>query len=235
MKTSQSDKVRPHLSNDQVRTLLQEESHNLFDYLLRMTGQAERSAESTDEVVRVMVKWFGENPDASFKSIRKKFYTTARNFSADIWEADVENLQNSGYDADEEHADEKHLRDFEKRLNKLDALDREIVLLKCRYGFDADTIRELTKLDDDINTSVQKVLDGLERHVNGGKASEAIARLPLHPIPSNPLSSQTQALSELMRNLKSRRGGIWDNPYPVILGGLAVTAIIILVIIVFLG
>lgn len=230
MEHVQSQKTRGHLTSEQVRGLLEEESHNLYDYLMRMTGQMERSAETCEEVVRVTSKWVEQDPSVSYKLIRKKFYMTARSFNADIWQGDVENLENVAF-ADDQDAKANDLKDqflgLEKLLNKMDGFEREIILLKVKYGFDSQEIKELTKLTEDVDPVLSKSLATLQTKATTADIRDQIAALPLHPKPES-VTHHTQALSQLMRDLKSRRSPQMN--LALIFGGLAVALVLLLII-----
>ncbi len=230
MERVQEPKTRGHLTSEQVRGLLEEESHNLYDYLMRMTGQMERSAETCEEVVRVITKWVEQEPAVSYKLIRKKFYMTARSFNADIWQGDVENLENKAY-SDDQNANANALRlqflALEKLMNQMDGFEREIILLKVKYGFDSQEIKDLTKLTEDVDPVLSKSLASIQLQESGADIRDQIAAIPLHPKPES-VTHHTQALSQLMRDLKSRRSP--QANLALIFGGLGVALVLLLFI-----
>ena len=199
-------KNKPHLSSDQVRSLLEDEASNLYDYLLRMTGQVDRSLETADEVVKVIVKWFENQPEVTYKTVRKKFFQTARNFCADIWDADVADLRNLAYeDSLVKSAHDLFLIEkIEKATNMMSGVDREILLLRVKYGFDAPEISEITKYDDNILQSISKVLEEMEEKYATDQIEDIISEIPLHPKPEKQ-THHTKALSDVMKNIRARR------------------------------
>ena len=125
--------------------ILNSEKDRLFDYVMRMTGQLSRSMATTEEVIGVVTPV--ADREETLQELLVLLYKTARNFTIEIWNADTSRLENSAYTANEAGKSAKNSEDFlalEHVVRSLPPKQREILLLRERFGFSPDEIAELT-------------------------------------------------------------------------------------------
>lgn len=194
-----------------VSSQLRRDRDLLYDYLLRMTGQISRARDSLTEIDGAL----SGGPDHLPASAdpRVLIWKTARSYCMDAWNADTTHLENAGLSALGElsPATSKGLVELDRRLRRLPGPQREPLLLRHRYGFDAQATAHVMGLPAAATES--QALAGLTvlgQGMGAGRDATAtyVGRLPLHPQP--PQSDQgTQNLSLLMRDMQHGRGRWW--------------------------
>ncbi len=211
--------------------LLEGERLGLYDYLLRMTGQISRSADTIDEVFQSLSEDSLEAVE-QYSELKVVLFVTARKFNADIWNADTARLSNAALEIPERAAtmDEKSLRErqaqalLDRTLRSMAGLEREVVCLTVRELFDASEISEIMGLPEhEVESRLASGMTRLEAEYApaGGRAQAALVKLPGHPMP--PRSSQaTVNLSMVMQGIKTKPVGLWS---PVRLGLLGLVLI----------
>lgn len=194
--------------------LLEGEREGLYDFLLRMTGQISRSAESVDEVFQSLdeetLELYGTYPE-----LRLCLYMTARKFNADIWNAETSRLMNQrlegGPSEAKADADRQALAAIDRLLRSLGGREREPVVLRYISGFEPLQIAEVMGLP---AAEVDALLaTGLRRLASGGAKADVVVplltRMPRHELP--PRSSQmTVNLSVVMQGIKTKPAGLWS-------------------------
>ncbi len=216
--------------------ILEAERPELFDFLLRMTGQVSKSTETVDEVFQSL------NEDAldatgSYIDLRLMLFSTARRFTTDVWNAETPRLVNAalegGSDVDQPtdkvQRERSFYRPLDKSLRGLPGREREVVLLRARGGFDWDEIAQVMGIG---STLIERTfVDGIariERECPGVVGAEAaLAKLPAHPEPMRS-SQRTINLSMVMQGIKAKPVGLWSPlRFGVVAIGLGVVGILI--------
>ncbi len=200
--------------------ILEGERHELFDYLMRMTGQVTRSIESVDEVfsslTRETIATLG-----SYGELKVCIFATARRFNADIWNADISILVNAALSNDKaRHADvievkvnnPKSALKADAAFRSLGGQQREAVLLSVITGFELAEISEIT--DQPIREVEQLISQGLvllkqELGANTDVVEFMREHLVMHPRPVRS-SQMTLNLSQLMQGIRTKPVGIWS-------------------------
>jgi DNA-directed RNA polymerase specialized sigma24 family protein len=213
-------------ASDALFELLEGERTELYDFLMRMTGEVTRSMETIDEVYAALSEETLA-PIDSAAELRVCLYTTARKFNADIWNANTARLVNAALEPPPDHApksDDRAQREraafnlLDKALRSLPGPEREAVCLKTRAGFSAAEIGEIMSLE--AAEANNRLGTGLKRidadcAAGGANASLALDRLPPHPAPLRS-SQRTMNLSVVMQGIKARPVGLW-SPLRIIL------------------
>lgn len=130
---------------DAIDVILNSEKDRLFDYIMRMTGQLNRSMSTTEEVIGVVTPV--AEREETLQELLVLLYKTARNFTIEIWNAETSRLENSAYTLVAGGKPVKHADDLlalEHVVRSLPAKQREVLLLRERFGFSPDEIAELT-------------------------------------------------------------------------------------------
>jgi DNA-directed RNA polymerase specialized sigma24 family protein len=189
----------------------------LFDYLLRMTGDMSRSISVTDEVFGVVLPQADGFEDLD--TLRLSLLVTARSFSIDGWHAHTSQLVHPLLDgtAGDAVADDvvkavprEEMRAVDEALKRLPPLGREAILLRLRHGLEFADVAK-TMLSDE-STVYGAFCDAVAR-VRGGlgvlkqDVELTIAAIPPHPMPERSLH-QTMNLSVLVQDLRSTRSGV---------------------------
>jgi len=205
--------------------LLEGERMELYDYLMRMTGQVSRSAETIDEVYQSLDT---ETLTAlgSYHELRLCLYTTARKFSTDIWNADTTKLMNSAIEvkltsadsqvpselaADGDSAEQQVAWLLDRLVRSLPGREREALLLGAQRGFVPSEVGEIMGLPEhEMETLGAAVLARLTRDSQlGAHTTEHLRRLPGHPLPVRSTQA-TVNLSMVMQGIKTRPVGLWS-------------------------
>lgn len=186
---------------DGLVAILQSEKDRLFDYLMRMTGQVARSQDISEETVAVV-----EDHAAGVETLEELLvliYKTGRNFSQDIWNADTSKLENGSYNL-QTSKDQLPLVQLEVVLRSIPPEQREILLLRERYGFTFDEVAEIS-----VTSSVE--VEGLFARCLGQIEAQLpeyaddvpgfFCRLHLFPRPAAD-GHETQNLSHLMSDFR---------------------------------
>jgi len=222
VQADQEKRFRQVMKGDQsaLVDLLEAERSNLFDYLMRLTGQVARSLESTDEVFVAITKETIETL-ASYADLKICIYATARRFNADIWNADISRLLNAALTPRPptapdvlatEVADPKAAMAIDKAMRALSGEQREVVLLSLIVGFDLAEISEITgKPERNLEQLLSQGLVLLRQELVGITDVSAYLKsyLALHPQPIRS-SQMTLNLSMLMQGIKTKPVGLWS-------------------------
>ena len=182
----------------------------LYDYLLRQTGQVSRSADTIDEVYLSLTEEVLA-PLSTFEEFRVCLYGTARRFNADVWNADTAKLVNQalGGGASEERATaaaHELLLRLDQEFRALPGPEREALYLTVRAELGADAVSRIMAVP-------QSRVDSLVRDASAALLSsaavgqlglEAVCRIPLHPLPARS-SPATDNLSIIMQNIDRAR------------------------------
>lgn len=214
--------------------LLDSERSLLFDYVLRMTGQITKATDTVDEVFQSL------NEDSleatgSFTDLHLLLFTTARRFTADVWNAETPRLMNAALegDVDGHEPSEKALRErqfyrpLDKSLRSLPGREREVVLLHARADFDWDEIAEIMGIGSALaDRTFQEAMARIERDCPGlVGADQALAKMPAHPEPERS-SQRTINLSMVMQGIKAKPVGLWSPMRIAIVIGIVVVAVL---------
>ena len=222
VQADQEKRFRQVMKGDQsaLVDLLEAERTNLFDYLMRMTGQVARSLESTDEVFAAITKDTIETL-ASYADLKICIYSTARRFNADIWNANTSRLLNAALTprpptAHEvmatEVTDPNAAMAVDKAMRVLSGEQREVVLLSLIVGFDLAEISEIAgKPERNLEQLLSQGLVLLRQELVGVTDASAYVKayLALHPQPIRS-SQMTLNLSMLMQGIKTKPVGLWS-------------------------
>jgi RNA polymerase sigma factor (sigma-70 family) len=193
------------------------ERPELYEYLMRMTGEVSRSADTIDEVVQSVSDEALHELNTPLE-LRMLLYATARRLSADIWNADTSRLKNAALEqaADGDAASEQPLRErqaylaLDKALRNLGGREREVVTLRSRCNFEFYEIGDLLGLSADA--AEQVFLSGMQRvdaECSGAVVGpeSALQRMPAHPLPER-TSQATMNLSMVMEGIKTKPVGL---------------------------
>lgn len=215
--------------------LMEGERTGLYDYMMRMTGQISRSADTVDEVFQSLNEETLETID-QFSELKIMLYTTSRKFNSDIWNAETSKLANASFEVPvhSQALDEKTLRErqgqalLDKALRSLPGMEREVLCLSARGQFENSEIAEIMgvpehQVEDKLAVAMTKV-EG-EYQATGGRAESALAKLPSHPLPVRS-SQATVNLSMVMQGIKTKPVGLWSPVRLTLIGLLVVAAVL---------
>ena len=199
-----------------LKALLARERPLLYDYLMRMTGQMQRSHDTVDEVFLTMNARALQDVD-DIRQLRAKLITTVRKFSLDIWNAATPLLENAGLTMAEKdpaqsgkpnrtsQSTQRQL--FDKTFRSLSGGEREVLWLGWNLKWDEETIAKAT-----FRTKAE--VDSLQNQALATIRSEApslaaLDRLALgglqvpHPV-EDAKTGVTVELSQVMRGIQER-------------------------------
>ena len=191
----------------------------LYDYLMRMTGEVSRSADTVDEVVQSLTDEILEDLSDPL-ALRLILFSTARRFAADIWNAETPRLVNASLEqaspTEQQTEDFQHLKDLhayralDKALRHLVGREREVVTLRSRCSFEFHHIAELMTIS--TQEAEQLFLDGMQKidaECSGAVVGPELAlqRMPGHPLPDR-VSQATMNLSMVMEGIKTKPVGL---------------------------
>jgi DNA-directed RNA polymerase specialized sigma24 family protein len=185
--------------------ILNSEKDRLFDYVMRMTGQLSRSAATTEEVIGVVTPV--ADREETLQELLVLLYKTARNFTIEIWNADTSRLENSVYATVAGGKPVKNAEDLlalEHVVRSLPAKQREILLLRERFGFSPDEIAELTGYaTGDVEEIFAQALGITEAALPGfaDRVPELMTKILGFQMPED-ASVVTQNLSMVFKDLK---------------------------------
>jgi DNA-directed RNA polymerase specialized sigma24 family protein len=198
---------------DGLTAILQSEKDRLFDYLMRMTGQVARSLDISEETIAVVEDHASEVE--TLEDLLVLIYKTGRNFSQDIWNADTSKLENSSYNL-QSSKDQLPLVQLEVVLRSIPPEQKEIILLRERYGFALDEVAEISVTSSlEVESLFAKCLGQIEAQLPeyAENVPGFFCRLHLFPRPSAD-GHQTQNLSHLMSDFRRTSAmadtrGVW--------------------------
>lgn len=199
--------------------LLENERSGLYDYLLRMTGQVQKSCDTIEEVFLSLNDGLLSEMQ-TFEDLRLLLYTTARKFNADIWNANTALLENAaigehlrGQPLDEDALlDVKFQQDLDRGLRGLKPFDREVAYLRLVVGLALSDIADsLGNPLHAVEAAYDAAMSALERETQRSRedVEDGLHRITRHPVP--PRSSHaTVNLSMVMEGIKTRPSGVWS-------------------------
>ncbi len=185
--------------------LFEAERLDLYDYLLRMTGQVSRSDDTVDEVFQAFTEEMLESI-TSYQELRVSLYVTARKFNADIWGDDTSKLANQSLeslDGSEKTEGWQKFGETDVRLRSLPSKQREVLLLRERCHFSQGEISEITGMTESL------VGEQLGLAIKIIPNLELVKMMPHHPLPEKS-RLETQNLSIVMRGIKTKPVGVWS-------------------------
>jgi DNA-directed RNA polymerase specialized sigma24 family protein len=219
-------------NSEDIIELFRDEREYLYDYLMRMTGQISRSADTIDEVFAN----FTQDTFARYESweaLKLSLYKTARSFAADIWGADTAHLINTAFKSKDEEA-----RDVQGKFLKIDSAFKELnpksrealqLLIRNRLS-PPHTVSLMETKPKTLEEYVKGGLDELSEKL--GQDPEAVQKqlvaLPMHPLPEIG-SHGTMELSMMISDIKTRPKGL-RSPLTI---AVLLTALFIFISIVF--
>lgn len=191
------------------------EKERLFDYLMRMTGQVSKSADTCMEAINAVSPVADQ--EESLQDLLVLLYKTARNFTIEIWNAETHRLENEAYAPVTGAKADKNvpaLIALEHVVRSLPPKQREILLLHERFGFSPDEVAEITGYGvGDVEEIFAQAL-GITESALAGNAEmvpEFMTKLYSFPLPEES-SMGTQNLSMVFKDLKKssrRASGSW--------------------------
>lgn len=197
--------------------LLENERPSLYDYLMRMTGQVQKSCDTIEEVFLSLNEGVLSELQ-TFEDLRLLLYTTARKFNADIWNADTSLLENAaigdelkGQPIDEDALlDVKFQQDLDRGLRMLKPFERETAYLRLAVGMAFSDIADvLGHPQQSIESAYNQAITSIEEKTQRGReeVEDGLHRIARHPVP--PRSSHaTVNLSMVMEGIKTRPSGV---------------------------
>jgi RNA polymerase sigma factor (sigma-70 family) len=198
--------------------ILESERQNIYDYMMRMTGQVQKSAETIEEVYISLNEGVLTELQA-YEDLRLLLYTTTRKFSADIWNANTSMLENSGIlaDVDADPLGEEGLRqlklqqELDRGIRVLKAFEREVVYLRLVVGMAFSEIADVVgNSQDAVEKAYSSAINELSESI--GKSQDEIEdglhRISKHPMPPRS-SPATVNLSMVMEGIKTKPSGLW--------------------------
>lgn len=211
---------------DALIHILEGERSALYDYLVRMTGEMERSYDSMEEVLRAIYHHADRYND--YSRIRVDIYKTARSFNRDIWNADTSQLEillpeasvyvkeevtnipgECGKTIEPKVAHREIIEDEVHRVvRQHPPKQREILLLYHRYGF---SLREMGDIFGCLHADMVTELLAAEQAFknswkSSGELSKLIKNMVYHPLPKE--DHTTVALSELIKGVERKKWNI---------------------------
>jgi len=180
--------------------LLDTERHPLYDYLMRMTGQVSRSADTVDEVYLTLTEEVLETIDSAAE-LRVVMYTTARKFNADIWNADTSKLANLALETPS---------NLDRVLRSLPGREREVTILRSRARFTSAAVAEIMGIQaSEADSLYTKALSTLQQEGGPleGEVASALQKMASHPVPERS-SQRTMNLSMVMQGIKTKPVGL---------------------------
>jgi len=219
---------------DAMLAITEMERPFLYAYLLRMTGLVDRSLAGCDESIRAIIA-----SSESIKGLRTliaKLYSTARNFCADVWNADASELINEAFESTGDKSEklwelnsEKSLKSLDRHIQKFSGPDREIIILRAIVGFSDVELAAMFGSDLKlVSERIEKILELLASRldVEPLKAWELLGMLPLHPIPGVVDAKSTQALSQMIGEVNRSSKGLFSKR-KMLLAVAIITAIVV--------
>lgn len=187
---------------DALAEILRSERDRLFDYVMRMTGQLIKSADIAEETMNT-VEQHADDCD-TLEELLVLCYKTARNFAVDVWNADTSKLENSSY-AGAQGRENLALVQLESVIRCLPPEQREVLILRERFGFALDEVAEIMVLPvADVEIMFAKALGIVEGNLPeqpSQKIPELLSRL--HPFTKQLNDGpETQNLSLIMNDFR---------------------------------
>lgn len=213
--------------------LLENERPGLYDYLMRMTGQVQKSCDTIEEVFLSLNDSLLSEMQ-SFEDLRLLLYTTARKFNADIWNANTTMLENAaiGESQQGKPLDEEALlsikfeQDLDRGLRELKPFDREVAYLRLVVGLALSDIADtLGNPVHAVEAAYDAAISSLEKATGRTRedVEDGLHRITGHPVP--PRSSHaTVNLSMVMEGIKTRPSGVRSAKKYIVLAVIVIVA-----------
>jgi RNA polymerase sigma factor (sigma-70 family) len=199
--------------------ILESERQSLYDYMMRMTGQIQKSAETIEEV------YISLNEDVlteleNYEDLRLLLYTTTRKFSADIWNANTSMLENGGIiqQMESDPLGEEGLRqlkfqqDLDRGIRTLKPFEREVVYLRLVVGMAFSEISDVVgNSQETVESGYAAAVKALSESIgkNQDEVEDGLHRICKHPMPPRS-SPATVNLSMVMEGIKTKPSGVWS-------------------------
>jgi len=177
-----------------IEAWFESERSLLFDYMVRMTGDMERARTEAFDVIQAIKKSLRE--PLPHQEMRCYLYRTARSFSADCWFRSPLRLMDQVYLGTNRQQD---LRRIEGVVDQLIAADREMILLRYRYGFLSTEIAKI------IGRPVQQVQSTINQSVLALRREQPdidlnqLKQFPLFPMVE--FETATMAIEEIVEKI----------------------------------
>jgi RNA polymerase sigma factor (sigma-70 family) len=199
--------------------ILESERQSLYDYMMRMTGQVQKSSETIEEVY-VSLNEGVLNELETYEDLRLLLYTTTRRFSADIWNANTSMLENIGIleQLESDPLGEEGLRqlkfqqDLDRGIRSLKPFEREVVYLRLVVGMAFSEISDVVgNLQESVESRYATAVRGLTESMgkNQDEVEDGLHRICKHPMPPRS-SPATVNLSMVMEGIKTKPSGVWS-------------------------
>lgn len=195
---------------ENLQKIVEGEKPMLFDFLLRMTGDASRSVYSIEDTGRKLLS----TPKTweSLTEFRFALYNICRKINQDHWNADVGRLENLSLAmimknpkvVTQEKRKAAAYNNLDRAIGEIDPLMREIVILHLRSKFTFSEISQIIdKTREEIEHKYGETLEVLRQKVTNlpKDPRSVIARLVPHPLPSDE-KTQITDLYELIGGIQ---------------------------------
>jgi len=199
--------------------ILESERHSMYDYMMRMTGQVQKSYETIEEVYVSLNEGVLAELQ-SYEDFRLLLYTTTRKFSADIWNANTTMLENSAIVdnlesdplAEEGLQQLKFQQDLDRGIRNLKPFGREVVYLRLVIGMAFSEIAEVVgDTQNAVENAYNLAINDLSKAIgkNQDEIEDGLHRICMHPMPIRS-SPATVNLSMVMEGIKAKPSGVWS-------------------------
>lgn len=200
------NEARPS-SQENFLTWYASESKKLYDYLLRMSGEIDKSINVVKEVLN-SIQDQEEYLDEDLKHLRKNIYATARSFSADCWNADTAQLENAAM-----VTGASKLEAADGFIRSLPGWKREPIVLVSKSDFDIGDAAEIMGSEKALlEEDIQQTLDAMSQNmqITLAEAKSLVRLIPLHPMPDH-ATHTTMALSQLIGDIDDVELSFWQK------------------------
>jgi RNA polymerase sigma factor (sigma-70 family) len=199
--------------------ILESERQSLYDYMMRMTGQVQKSAETIEEVYLSLNEGVLTELE-TYEDLRLLLYTTTRKFSVDVWNANTSMLENSGIleQVESDPLGEEGLhqlkfqQDLDRGIRSLKPFERETVYLRLVVGMAFSEISDVVgnsqeAVESGYTTAVKALSESMGK--NQDEVEDGLHRICKHPMPPRS-SPATVNLSMVMEGIKTKPSGVWS-------------------------
>lgn len=184
-----------HVTSGPMSLYIEAQRPNMYDYIVRMTGNIGRAESAILEAVRIALHMDNLSEDQA--EVRVSLFKMARKFTADVWYGEFKLMVDKLYD---DFTGPSELRKIELAIDDLPSNQKEFLLLHYRYEFSVAQIAELTsKPLATVNSGLKVALKNLSESFQIGDAG-LIKELVQVPFIKH--ETQTQAIDELLESIK---------------------------------
>ncbi len=184
-----------------LSTIISSEKVRLYDFTMRMIGQLGKSSDLMDEAIAAVE--YDADSSETLQEFLVSLYKTTRNFGKEVWNSDTSKLENAAYQPSG-GKELQNLLKLESQLRILPANQKEVILLRERYGFALDEVAEIMMVPaSDVEILFAQGLTTLEENMleHSNRLPEMILNLKPFSKPEN-MSPETQNLSLIMNDFK---------------------------------